>query len=64
MVVENSNSPKLNNDKVSVITHKVSIEKKPDCQISKSIQFFVNFIIGMIGKELEHLLECLKLYGK
>ena len=28
------------------------------------MQIFANFTIGMIGNEIEHLLECVKLYGK
>ena len=48
--------------------HKVSIENTDFlwvcAKFSKSIQIFANFTIGMIGNEMGHLLECVKLYGK
>ena len=62
-VVENSNSPKLDNTLLGVITK--SIENSNFlwvcAKFSKSIQIFVNFTIGMIENEMGHLLECVKL---
>ena len=47
---------------------KVSIENTDFlwlcAKFTKSIQFFANFTIELIGNETGHLLECLKLRGK
>ena len=57
--------PKLDNNIFGVITQNLMENIDWVCaKFSKSTQIFANFTIGMIGKEMGHLLEWLKLYGK
>ena len=68
LVVENSNSAKDRQQYPRCIFTKLQL-KIPIFfgyvyNFLKSIHIFANFTMGMIGNEMVHLLECVKLYGK
>ena len=68
MVVEKSNSIQVRQQclrcNYTNIELKIPILLWVCAKFSKSIQFWANFTIGMIGNKMGHLLECVELYGK
>ena len=68
MVVENSNSIQVRQQCLSCnytnIELKIPIFFGYVLSFPRVSNFLANFTIGMIGNKMEHLLECVELYGK